>query len=140
MRKHEGISDQRPNSGTGVLQMDAESAFETFGLVWTDPPPLFEMRSPYALNAVQSLDALMDIAEAGEEDAEAVIDVLAAFAYPVERPLSLHLLGALKPRAWAHVALCLDMLRLTQGVSPRDFRDGGQRIKAILDRAERNEA
>lgn len=140
MRQHKGSSGQRARSGDDVLQMDAETAFETFGLVWTDPPPLFEMRSPYALNAVQSLDALMDIAEAGEEDAEAVIDVLAAFADPVERPLSFHLLGALKPRAWAHVALCLDMLRLTQGVSPRDFRDGGQRLKAILDRAGRDES
>ena len=133
-------SGPQRESAHGAFQIDAETAFETFGLVWTDPPPLFEMRNPHAMNAVQSLDALMDIAEAGEEDAEVVIDVLAAFADPVERPLALHLLGALKPRAWAHVALCLDMLRLTQGVRPQDFRDGGQRLKAILDSAERDES
>jgi len=133
LRQNEGSNDRGKKS---IFDADGETLFENFGLVWTDPPPLFEMRNAHAVNAVEALDALMDLAEAGGTDADAIVDILAAFDDPIARPLHLHLLGALRPQAWAHVALALDMLRLTNGVRACDFRDGGRRLKSILDRSE----
>ena len=121
-----------------VLDLWGRADLEALGLVWTDPPPLFEMRSPHAVNAVEALDALMDLAEAGGTDADAVVDILAAFDDPLAHPLHLHVLGALRPQAWAHVALTLDMLRLTNGVRACDFRDGGRRFRSIVDRPEQS--
>lgn len=134
-RQKMGNNDRRRGS---ILDADLETVFENFGLVWTDPPPLFEMRNPHAINAVEALDALMDMAEAGGTDADAVVDILAAFDDPVAHPLHLHVLGTLRPQAWAHVALALDMLRLTNGVRACDFRDGGRRFRSIVDRSEQS--
>ena len=97
-------------------------------------PPLFELRT--ARDAVEALDALMDLAEAGGTDAEAVLDILTAFDKPETHPLHLKLLGSLTPFTWSYVALALDRLRLTNGLRACDFRDGGQRFRSIVDRAE----
>lgn len=134
-KQSDGSKDRERKS---IFNADRETLFENFGLVWTDPPPLFEMRSPHAANAVEALDALMDLAEAGGTDADAVVDILAAFDDPLAHPLHLQLLGALRPQAWAHVALALDMLRLTNGVRACDFRDGGKRFRSIVDRHEQS--
>jgi len=84
---------------------------------------------------MKALDALMDIAEAGGTDAAAVKEVLVIFTHPSKHALDFDLLKSLTPSSWEHVLTALNMIRLTNGVYPYDFKDDGDRLKRILEDA-----